>query len=275
MSSSCCSTTPTARPPSGSRTSCSPSLSRPFVLKDREVFSTASIGIVTSDQCLESAEAVVRNADVAMYEAKRSGRARAVVFDDAMRARLTRYVTIDGQLRAALETEQFSLVYQPIVELHTGRVTSVEALARWNHPTLGTISPAEFIPVAEESGLIAALGQRVLEEACAALADWRAQDADRAPETICVNISRAELALGRRLLERVSDTLFRFGLPPQCLRLEVTERDAMRDPEATLQLYAADARPRRRPSCAGCWVGCRDGGRPDPVADADPLQRRR
>jgi diguanylate cyclase (GGDEF)-like protein/PAS domain S-box-containing protein len=212
------------------------SLARPFVVNEREVYSTASIGIVTSDQCLESPEAVVRNADVAMYEAKRSGRACAVLFDDAMRAKLTRYLLIDSQLRRALQNNEFSLVYQPIVDLASGEVTSVEALARWQHPTLGTISPAEFIPVAEESGLIVTLGQRVLREACQALATWRKLDVDRAPRAVCVNISRAELALGRRLLERISDTLLQAGLPPQCLRLEVTERDAMRDPEATLHL---------------------------------------
>jgi len=128
------------------------------------------------------------------------------------------------------------VVYQPIVDLATGHVTSVEALARWDHPTLGAVSPAEFIAVAEESGLIVRLGERVLDEACAALANWRAMEGEHSPRTVCVNISRLELALGKRLLQRVSDTLFRFGLPPQCLRLEVTERDTMRDPVATLQL---------------------------------------
>ena len=211
-------------------------LARPYLLNGREVYSTASIGIVTSDQCLESAEAVIRNADVAMYEAKRSGRGCAVLFDDAMRARLTRYVTIESHLRRALEAAEFSLVYQPIIDLETGQVASVEALARWHHPTLGPVSPTEFIPIAEESGLIVQLGQRVLREACGALAAWRAQDPERAPGAVCVNVSRAELALGQRLLQRISETLLQAGLPPQCLRLEVTERDAMIDPAATQQL---------------------------------------
>jgi diguanylate cyclase (GGDEF)-like protein/PAS domain S-box-containing protein len=212
------------------------SLARAYVVHGRELYSTASIGIVTSDQCLESAEAVVRNADVAMYEAKRLGRGCAVMFDDAMRARLTRFVSIEGSLRAALGTSQLSLVYQPIIDLATGRMASVEALARWHHPQLGDISPAEFIPVAEESGLIASLGQWVLHEACSALASWRALDPQGAPQTMCVNISRAELALGDRLMKQVSDTLLRTCLPPQCLRLEVTERDAIRNPTITLQL---------------------------------------
>ena len=207
-----------------------------YSIHGRDVHSTASIGIVTSEQGIESAEAVVRNADVAMYEAKRSGRACSVVFNEAMHTRLTRHVTIESGLRKALGTEQLSLVYQPIVELDTGAMVSAEALLRWNHPVLGPVSPAEFIPVAEDCGLIVALGQWVLQEACRALVQWRRQDPDGAPKTISVNISRAELALGKRLLARVRDTLQLTGLPAQCLQLEVTEREVMRDPAASLEL---------------------------------------
>jgi EAL domain-containing protein (putative c-di-GMP-specific phosphodiesterase class I) len=158
------------------------------------------------------------------------------MFDEAMRAKLTRFVTIDHCLRKALGTPQLSLVFQPIVELETMRVCSVEALLRWRHPQLGEVSPAEFIPVAEESGLIAALGQWVLHEACEALAEWRAADPEGAPGSISVNVSRAELAQGDKLLARVRDTLLQTGLPPSCLRLEVTERDVMWDPGATQRL---------------------------------------
>ena len=207
-----------------------------YSVHGRDVQSTASIGIVTSEQCIESAEAVVRNADVAMYEAKRSGRACSVLFSEAMHTRLARHVTIESGLRRALGTEQLSLVYQPIVELDTGAMVSAEALVRWQHPALGAISPAEFIPVAEDSGLIVALGQWVLEEACRALAHWRAVDPLGAPHSVSVNISRAELALGPRLLARIRDTLARAGLPPHCLQLEVTEREVMRNPVASLAL---------------------------------------
>jgi len=215
------------------------SLSRTYSVGGRDVYSTASIGIVTSELCLESAEAVVRNADVAMYEAKRSGRACAVMFDEAMRAQLTRFVTIDSCLRKALGTPELSLVFQPVVALESLRVESVEALLRWRHPQLGEVSPAEFIPIAEESGLIASLGQWVLQEACEALAAWRARDPQGAPRIISVNISRAELAQGERLLERVRNTLLCTGLPAGCLRLEVTERDVMRDPPTTRKLMLA------------------------------------
>ena len=207
-----------------------------YMIMGREVHSSASIGIVTSEQPLDSADAIVRNADVAMYEAKRAGRACTVVFNEAMHVRLTRHMTIESGLRKALGTDQLSLVYQPIIELETGRTTSVEALLRWQHPLLGPIMPAEFIPVAEESGLIVPLGQWVLSESCHMLADWRIRDPAGAPDTISVNISRAELALGPRLLGRVHETLAATGLPADCLQLEVTEREVMRNPEASLQL---------------------------------------
>lgn len=212
------------------------SLAPVYTIHGREVHSSASIGIVTSEQCLESPEEVIRNADVAMYEAKRSGRACSAVFNEAMHTRLTRHVTIESGLRKALGTSQLSLAYQPIVELSTGRMASAEALLRWNHPVLGNISPAEFIPVAEESGLIIPIGEWVLQQACRQLAEWRRQDPERAPETVSVNVSRAELALGKKLLERVQATLERTGVPAESLQLEVTEREVMRDPTATRKL---------------------------------------
>jgi diguanylate cyclase (GGDEF)-like protein len=207
-----------------------------YTIGNREVHSTASIGIVTSDQRMESAEAVIRNADVAMYEAKRSGRACSVVFNEAMHVRLTRHVTIESALRKAIDTPQLYVVYQPIVELATGRMVSAEALLRWQHPDMGMISPAEFIPIAEESGLIVPLGGWVLQEACGALAHWRRCHPAQAPATVSVNISRAELALGARLLERIHEALAQAGLPAHCLQLEVTEREVMRDAAASHRL---------------------------------------
>jgi diguanylate cyclase (GGDEF)-like protein/PAS domain S-box-containing protein len=209
------------------------------VISGSEVHSTASVGIVTSDGCLSSAEDIVRNADVAMYEAKRSGRACSVVFNEAMHTRLARHVTIETELRRAIGTSELSLVYQPIVELQSGRMVSAEALLRWNHPRLGSVSPSEFIPIAEESGLIVALGHWVLKEALRAMMAWRRIDPQRAPATISVNISRAELGLGRRLLEQVRTSIDAVGLPAHCLQLEVTEREVMRNPEASLELMHA------------------------------------
>ncbi len=207
-----------------------------YDINDSEVHSSASIGIITSDQCRTSADDVVRNADVAMYEAKRAGRGCSVVFNEAMHIRLTRHVTIENNLRRAIGTAEMFLVYQPIVDLATGQMTSAEALIRWNHPTLGMISPSEFIPIAEECGLIVALGQWVQNEACKAMLRWRTLDPERAPPLVSVNVSRAELALGRQLLNQLRETLARHDLPPHCLQLEVTEREIMRHPEASRAL---------------------------------------
>lgn len=211
-------------------------LSPVYDIHGTAVRSTASIGIVTSTQCQTTAEDIVRNADVAMYEAKRAGRACFVVFNDAMHVRLTRHMTIESGLRHALEAGELYLEYQPIVDLATGAMVSAEALVRWVHPLLGRIAPSEFIPIAEESELIIAVGQWVQKEACRAMAKWRHEDANRAPATISVNISRAELAIGERLLHQVRDTLGYTGLPGHCLQLEVTEREIMRNPEASRTL---------------------------------------
>lgn len=201
-----------------------------------EVHSTASVGIVTSDRCRGSAEEIVRNADVAMYEAKRAGRACSVVFDEAMHARIARHAMIEACLRRAIGTSELYLVYQPIVQLDTGQMVSVEALIRWNHPTLGSLSPSEFIPIAEESGLIVLIGEWVLKEACQAMRGWLEQDRQRAPNTVSINVSRAELGMGPRLIQRLRDNLRDAGLSAHHLQLEVTEREVMRNPEAALEL---------------------------------------
>jgi diguanylate cyclase (GGDEF)-like protein len=214
------------------------SLAPTYNVSGSEVHSMASIGIVTCDSvtCRYSAEEIVRNADVAMYEAKRAGRGCSVVFDAGMHARLTRHVAVETSLRKAIGNGELYLEFQPIVDLYSGRRFAVEALLRWRHPTMGEISPSEFIPIAEESGLIVAVGKWVLEEACRAMVRWRALAPQRAPERVSVNLSRAEIALGNQLFERVRDTLAAVGLPPQCLALEVTEREVMRNPQAALEL---------------------------------------
>jgi diguanylate cyclase (GGDEF)-like protein len=202
-----------------------------YTLLGRTVHSTASIGVVTSDQCQEDADAIIRCADAAMYEAKRAGAARSVVFTTSMQTQLMRRVRIESDLRGAIGTSQLFLVYQPIVDLQTDATESVEALLRWNHPELGAIPPSEFVPVAEQSGLAFELSEWVLPEACRMLEDWRSRDPSSAPRSVSVNVSRTELGLGQRLLARVRETLASIGLPAQCLQLEITEREVMQDPE--------------------------------------------
>jgi diguanylate cyclase (GGDEF)-like protein/PAS domain S-box-containing protein len=224
-----------------------------YLVKGRNIHSTASIGIVCGDHCLEGADAIVRNADVAMYEAKRAGRARSVVFSDTMHQRLARQLTIEHDLRKALASGGLWLAYQPIVDLENRQTVSVEALVRWTHPALGEMLPGEFIAVAEESGLIVQVGAWVLEEACRQMSQWRRAQVSPALRTISVNLSRAELALGEQLFDRVMSTLRRHELPPDSLQLEITEYEVMRDPLAARALM-------RRLRAAGVRLAIDDFG---------------
>ncbi len=211
-------------------------LSSIYSIHGRDVHCSASIGIVSSEQCCSCADDVVRNADVAMYEAKRAGRSCSVVFKETMHTEVSRQVQIETGLRRAIGTDQLSVVYQPIVELSSGQLISAEALVRWQHPTLGCVSPAEFIPIAEETGLIIALDQWVRHQACHAMRRWRESDPKSAPGTVSVNVSRAELARNQAFRVDIQQLLRSVGLPPHCLQLEVTERDVMRNPEEALCL---------------------------------------
>ncbi|HEY5318958.1 MAG TPA: diguanylate cyclase, partial [Solirubrobacteraceae bacterium] len=161
---------------------------RPFALGPNEHFVTASIGIALASGG-ELAEDLVRDADAAMYRAKEHGRARYEVFDDAMRGRAIARLRVENDLRRALEHDELSLVYQPVVSLTERSIVGVEALLRWQHPILGPISPEEFIPVAEESGLIVPIGNWVLERACRQAALWYPMRPDAAPFGISVNLS--------------------------------------------------------------------------------------
>ena len=211
----------------------------PFVLKGNDFQSGVSIGIASNDNPSDGASELMRNADIAMYEAKRAGRRTWVVFDQAMHARLARSVHIEAALRVAIERGQLSIDYQPIVDLETGRMSTVEALLRWTHPDLGVMDPAEFIPIAEESGHIIVIGEWVLHQACAQWMRWQAQDAAAAPAGVSVNLSRVQMALGSHLVTVVNDALEGSGMPPEALQLEITERELMKDPAAARELLLA------------------------------------
>lgn len=211
-------------------------LAEPYTVKHQQIHSSASIGIALWRPGLDDAEELLRDADIAMYEAKRQGRRRAVFFDEQMHERISRTVRIETALRHAVEGGELFIVYQPIVDLDTGAMTSVEALLRWKHPTLGTVAPTEFIPIAEESGHILEIGEWVLREACRQWAIWRQESLERAPQTVSVNLSRVQLTLGNRLLATVRSALDEVGMPPSALQLEITEREVMRDQAGTRDL---------------------------------------
>ncbi len=197
-------------------------LAQPYRIGQHTVFSTASIGIVVARGDYERAEDLIRDADTAMYEAKRAGKARYAVFDEEMRKRVQRRHLLENELRRAIEGEQFSLAYQPIVSLETGRLKSVEALLRWLHPAQGAISPAEFIPIAEESDLILHIGRWVLNQATRQMAEWIERLGPAAPPTISINLSRKQFAQSD-LADQVHTAAETAGLPPSRIQLEITE----------------------------------------------------
>jgi diguanylate cyclase (GGDEF)-like protein/PAS domain S-box-containing protein len=212
-------------------------LAAPYVLAGHEVCSTVSIGIVTSDRDDREPEALLRDADTAMYEAKRRGRGRYVVFSADMQERVRQALDLEADLRRALRTPgEVFVVYQPIVDLATGAVCGAEALARWNHPTRGPVPPVEFIPLAEENGLIAELGEQVLLAACRDAMAWRQALGARAPATVSVNLSRAQIRKGG-LPATLAGALAQAGLPPGALRLEITESLAMQDAQMVATLH--------------------------------------
>ena len=203
-------------------------LAMPYTIGLNKVTSTVSIGIVTSNHAAEDADSVLRDADIAMYEAKRTGRARYVLFDPSMRQMVNASVALENDLRQALDQHQIFVVYQPLIDLATGALGGLEALMRWRHPQRGLVPPVEFIPVAENCGLIGALGQFVLQTACHAFASMQTVLGSAAPPSIAVNLSRAQLHLPG-LVGQVQDALRANGMSSGQLVLEVTESLAAQD----------------------------------------------
>lgn len=208
-------------------------LRRPLEIRGYRLYTTASIGVVIRDEVHTTAGDLLRDADIAMYRAKESGKARCVVFDAKMRAQAVTRLRLETALRNALLRNEFYLVYQPIWNVAEQRVTGFEALARWQHPEHGAIAPAEFIPIAEETGLIIPLGEWVLEEACRQLKLWQAQWPQVADLTVSVNISAQQLYQGD-LPAVVQQTLQKTALAASALKLEITESIFMEDVEAAI-----------------------------------------
>jgi diguanylate cyclase (GGDEF)-like protein/PAS domain S-box-containing protein len=204
----------------------------PFALGDRNVVVSASIGVAVS-AIGDRAESVLRNADLALYEAKAAGKARSALFDSSMERDAVNRLELQADLRTALERDQFHLVYQPIVSLADGRVTEVEALLRWHHPTRGVVSPLEFIPIAEETGLIVPIGQWVLEEACRQARAWQVGHGPGPTPRMSVNLSARQFQRPE-LFDDIDKVLQETGLDPRCLTVEITETVLMRDAEATI-----------------------------------------
>jgi diguanylate cyclase (GGDEF)-like protein/PAS domain S-box-containing protein len=206
-------------------------LSRPFSIHGHEVVATASIGIAHSAGPHGKPDDLLRDADLAMYRAKSLGRSRIEIFDEEMREQSIRTLKLDGDLRRALDRTEFLLYYQPIVSLETGRITGCEALLRWNHPERGLVAPAEFIPLAEETGLIVPIGEWVLRTACAEMHSWT--DAGLAPLDLSVNLSARQLKHDG-MAAMVGAALKTTGFDARRLKLELTESILMEYAERTI-----------------------------------------
>lgn len=199
---------------------------QPFQIGGHEVFTTASIGIALSTSGYTNAEDVLRDADTVMYRAKAQGKARYEVFDRRMHARVVALMKLENDLRRAIERREFCLHYQPIVSLDTGRISSFEALVRWQHPERGLVPPSEFIPIAEETGLIVPLGLCVLEAACRQMRAWQALSPRHRGLKLSVNLSGRQFAQ-HDLVEAIERILLETDFDPRCLQLEITESVVM------------------------------------------------
>jgi diguanylate cyclase (GGDEF)-like protein len=209
-------------------------LRAPIAFNDREIFLTGSIGLAIGDSEPQKAEEVLKDAELAMYHAKRGGGDRIEVFKAAMRARKVDRLTIESDLRRAIEREEIAILYQPIVRLEDRAVAGFEALARWNHPRLGRLSPIEFINIAEESGLIVELGMFVLERTAKQLSTWQ-RTPRRDPLFASVNVSSRQL-LRHDFIQDLRTVLTRSSLARGTLKLELTESVVMENPEHTAQM---------------------------------------
>jgi diguanylate cyclase (GGDEF)-like protein len=197
-------------------------LSEPFQLKDYEVCTGTSIGIAISTMNYQQADELLRDADTAMYQAKSEGKGRYTIFDRGMQTRALTTLQLESDLRKAIEKQEFCLYYQPIVSLETDRITAFEALIRWYHPQQGWIAPDEFIPVAEETGLIHQIGKWILQSACEQLEVWRKQFPQLTSLVVNVNFSAMQLKQVD-ILEQLQTILPQAKLPGFGLKLEITE----------------------------------------------------
>jgi diguanylate cyclase (GGDEF)-like protein len=212
------------------------SLARSFEIEQRPIFISASIGITLFPDDAEAVEPLQRNADLAMYKAKSEGRNRCRFFDEALDREVHRRAFLEQALREPGGLSQLEVLYQPQVDVRSRRITGVEALLRWNHPTQGVIYPDEFIAISERCGAIVEVGRWVLHESCRQCAEWLR--ADLPPLTVAVNVSATQFRMDN-ITRLVADVLAATGLPPSLLELEITETGIMQDMHEAVQSLQA------------------------------------
>ncbi len=212
-------------------------LSKPFKLDNYEVFTSASVGIIISDEVRRQPEEYLRDADAAMYRAKETGKARYEIFDRKMYVQNVNLLRVETDLRHAIERNEFRVHYQPIVALETGEIREFESLIRWQHPTRGMIPPNDFISIAEETGLIIPIGKWILEESCRQMHQWQEEYQMAKPLSISVNLSAKQL-MHPSLTAQVREILEKTKLDPRYLKLEVTESTVMEHSETALNVLS-------------------------------------
>jgi diguanylate cyclase (GGDEF)-like protein/PAS domain S-box-containing protein len=213
------------------------SLGRPLQLAGHEVVVSASVGVAVDTMRTAHASDLLRNADVALYQAKRAGGGTYQLFDQEVDRLSTERLDLEADLRRALERQEFEIYYQPDVDLQTGRISGAEALIRWHHPSRGLCPPVEFIPLAEETGLILPIGDWVLQTACSQARSWRGMLGSGESFVVSVNLSARQFEQAE-LVDRVAEVLSSPGIDPTSIKLEITESVLMQDTNATLRSLA-------------------------------------
>jgi diguanylate cyclase len=210
----------------------------PLEVGGRRMTPNISIGAAISQNEYDDGIDVLRDADTALYHAKEQGKGRIAMFDQAMRSRVLERADIENDLQLAIANEEFVVYYQPIVSLLTGKIVCLEALVRWEHPTRGLLPPDAFIPVAEQTGMIEAIGEQVLDQVAAQLSEWRATVPQTANLSVSVNLSAAQI-VSNQLVDQVDRCLEQYGLEPSSLKIELTETTAMRNFDLSKQVIDA------------------------------------
>jgi diguanylate cyclase (GGDEF)-like protein/PAS domain S-box-containing protein len=212
-------------------------LSRPFMIDEHEVFTSMSIGVVLSSTGFNNPTNMLRNADIAMYQAKVVGKGRSVQFNISMHEKVVERLWLETDLRRAIEQHEFRLFYQPIVSLENGHIIGFEALIRWQHPEKGLISPDAFIPAAVENRLISSIRRWVLREAVWQMYTWHVKFSTKPPLYISVNLSGVRFTESD-LAAQIDNVLQEIGLPPSCLKLEITESVIMENAKSTISTFS-------------------------------------
>ncbi len=210
-------------------------LSKPFQVGDQEVFTSASTGIAISSPRYDNPDEILRDADIAMYQAKANGRARHFMYDKSMHPLVLSQLNLENDLRRALEREEFVLHYQPIIDTLSGRIVACEALVRWQHPERGLLPPGEFLSMAEETGLINPIGEWVLRKGCRQAARWMHECNGSSSPAVSINLFSRQFSKAE-LVVYIREVLDEFELPPNRLQLEITESAIIDVPELAIDV---------------------------------------